>query len=52
MNIHPKAPLVGAESVWQYSANVLAGLRSHCGPILTMANWSGEWPVCWRLKGT
>jgi len=44
MNIHPDAPLVVAESVWQYSANVLAGLRSHRGPILTMANWSGEWP--------
>jgi len=44
MNIHPDAPLVVAESVWQYSANVLAGLRSHRGPILTMANWSGQWP--------
>jgi hypothetical protein len=44
MNIPPNAPLVVAESVWQYSANVLAGLRSHRGPILTMANWSGEWP--------
>jgi len=44
MNIHPDAPLVVAESVWQYSANVLAGMRSHRGPILTMANWSGEWP--------
>ena len=44
MNIHPDAPLVVAESVWQYSANVLGGLRSHRGPILTMANWSGEWP--------
>ncbi len=44
MNIDPNAPLVVAESVWQYSANVLAGLRSHRGPILTMANWSGQWP--------
>jgi len=44
MNVDPKAPLIVAESVWQYSANVLAGLRSHRGPILTMANWSGQWP--------
>src|SRR5512146_2525492 len=44
MNIDPNAPLIVAESVWQYSANVLAGLRSHRGPILTMANWSGQWP--------
>ncbi len=43
-NIDPKAPLIVAESVWQYSANVLAGLRSHRGPILTLANWSGQWP--------
>lgn len=44
MNVDPNAPLIVAESVWQYSANVLAGLRSHRGPILTMANWSGQWP--------
>jgi len=30
--------------VWQYSHHVLAGLRSHQGPILTVANWSGQWP--------
>jgi hypothetical protein len=44
MGIDPEAPLVVAEAVWQYSSHVLAGLRSHRGPILTMANWSGEWP--------
>jgi len=33
-----------AEAVWQYSAHVLAGLLSHRGPILTVANWSGQWP--------
>ena len=44
MGIHPEAPLVVAEAVWQYSHNVLAGLQSHRGPILTVANWSGEWP--------
>jgi hypothetical protein len=42
--IHPDAPLIVAESVWQYSHHVLAGLRSHRGPILTVANWSGQWP--------
>lgn len=43
-NIHPQAPLVVAEAVWQYSHHVLAGLRDHRGPILTVANWSGQWP--------
>jgi hypothetical protein len=43
-NIHPDAPIVVAEAVWQYSAHVLAGLLSHRGPILTVANWSGQWP--------
>lgn len=42
--VDPSAPLIVAESVWQYSGNILAGLRSHRGPILTMANWSGQWP--------
>jgi hypothetical protein len=42
--IHPNAPIVVAEAVWQYSNNVLAGLQSHRGPILTIANWSGQWP--------
>ena len=43
-SIHPDAPIVVAESVWQYSAHVLAGLLAHRGPILTVANWSGQWP--------
>src|SRR5438045_2618161 len=42
--IDPKAPLIVAEAVWQYSHHVLAGLNSHRGPILTVANWSGQWP--------
>ena len=42
--IHPDAPIVVAEAVWQYSAHVLAGLLSHRGPIITVANWSGQWP--------
>jgi hypothetical protein len=40
-NIDPEAPLIVAESVWQYSHHVLAGLSTHRGPILTVANWSG-----------
>jgi hypothetical protein len=43
-NIPQDAPLIVAEAVWQYSHHVLAGLRAHRGPILTVANWSGEWP--------
>ncbi|GAB4386086.1 MAG: L-fucose/L-arabinose isomerase family protein [Phycisphaerales bacterium] len=43
-NIHPDAPLVVVESVWQYSQHVLAGLVRHRGPILILANWSGQWP--------
>jgi hypothetical protein len=42
--INPEAPLIVAESVWQYSHHVLAGLSTHRGPILTVANWSGTWP--------
>jgi hypothetical protein len=42
--IDPTSPLVIVESVWQYSHHVLAGLLSHRGPILTVANWSGQWP--------
>jgi hypothetical protein len=38
------APLIVAEAVWQYSHHVLAGLTTHRGPILTLANWSGTWP--------
>jgi L-fucose isomerase-like protein len=42
--IDPTAPLVVAEAVWQYTSHVLAGLTKHRGPILTLANWSGQWP--------
>jgi hypothetical protein len=44
MKIHPEAKLVFATAAWQYSHHVLPGLRSHKGPILTVANWSGQWP--------
>ena len=42
--ISQDAPLIVAEAVWQYSHHVLHGLMSHKGPILTVANWSGQWP--------
>jgi hypothetical protein len=42
--IDPDAPLIVAEAVWQYSHHVLAGLNGHRGPLLTVANWSGQWP--------
>src|SRR3984885_13990359 len=44
MKIHPEARLVFATAAWQYSHHVLPGLRSHRGPILTAANWSGQCP--------
>ena len=42
--IDPEANLVFATAAWQYTHHVLPGLRSHRGPILTVANWSGQWP--------
>ncbi len=44
LKIHPEAPIIVAEAVWQYSHNVFSGLQHHRGPILTVANWSGQWP--------
>jgi hypothetical protein len=49
--IPPEAPLVVAEAVWQYSHHVLAGLRTHRGPILTVANFAGDWPGLVGLLG-
>ena len=43
-NIDKTVPLVVAESVWQYSHHVLAGLIAHQGPILVVANWDGTYP--------
>ncbi len=43
-SLPPDAPLIVAEGVWQYSHHVLAGLRTHRGPILVVANWSGQFP--------
>jgi len=43
-NIDPAKPLIFATAAWQYTHHVLPGLRNHKGPILTVANWSGQWP--------
>jgi len=43
-NVDPDIPLIVAEAVWQYSHHVLAGLTTHRSPVLTVANWSGQWP--------
>lgn len=42
--IEPTAPIIVAEAVWQYSHHIYPGLITHRGPILTAANWSGQWP--------
>ncbi|UFU05895.1 fucose isomerase [Ruania halotolerans] len=49
--IPPDAPLIVAEAVWQYSHHILAGLRTHRGPILTAANFAGAWPGLVGLLG-
>lgn len=43
-NIPVDAPIVVAEAVWQYSHHLLHGLIGRKAPILTVANWSGQWP--------
>jgi len=42
--IPAEAPIVVAESVWQFSHHVYPGLLLHRGPILTVGNWSPTWP--------
>jgi hypothetical protein len=42
--IDPDAAVIVATAIWQFSHHVLAGLLHHRGPVLTVANWSGEWP--------
>ena len=42
--VDPALPIVVATSIWQYSSHVLPGLTKHRAPILTLANWSGQWP--------
>ena len=43
-SIPADAPVVMAEGVWMFSQQVLGGLLRHRGPVLTVANWEGEWP--------
>jgi L-fucose isomerase-like protein len=43
-SVNPEAPVIVATAVWQYSSHVLPGLSKHRAPILTVANWSGQWP--------
>ena len=50
-NIPVDAPLIVAEAVWQYSHHVLAGLRTHRGPVLTVANFEGGAPGLVGLLG-
>ncbi|MGM7699051.1 fucose isomerase [Microbacterium sp. A84] len=50
-NIPADAPLIVAIANWQYSHHVLAGLRTHQGPILTVANFAGDWPGLVGLLG-
>lgn len=38
------APIIVAIGAWQFTHHVLSGLESHRGPILTVGNWSGQWP--------
>jgi hypothetical protein len=49
-DLPPEAPLVVVEAVWQYSHHIFHGLYSHRGPILTVANWSGECRACRLLN--
>lgn len=50
-NIPEEAPLIVVISNWQYSHHILPGLRTHRGPILTVANFAPEWPGLVGLLG-
>ncbi len=43
-SINPNRALVVINTTWQYSHHILHGLLSHRAPILTIANFSGQWP--------
>jgi len=43
-DLDPSQPIIVFETLWQYTHHVLAGLFTHTGPILTLANWSGTAP--------
>lgn len=42
--LDPGMPIIVVFSAWQYSHHILHGLMTHRAPILTVANWSGQWP--------
>ena len=42
--IDPDEPVVVAFAAWAYSQHLMPGLLSHRAPIVTVANWSGQWP--------
>jgi hypothetical protein len=44
MKIHPEARWFLPRRPGSTAIMFLPGLRSHKGPILTVANWSGQWP--------
>ncbi len=44
MRIHPAATVVVCRSRLAIHHNLLAGPERHRGPILTVANWTGQWP--------
>lgn len=43
-NIHLDSPLIVVITGWQYTHHVFSGLLTHKGPILTLGNWSGQFP--------
>jgi L-fucose isomerase-like protein len=43
-SLDPEVPIIVATAIWQYSSHVLPGLTKHRAPVLTVANWSGQWP--------
>jgi hypothetical protein len=46
----PEASLVFAPHRGSTRTTCSPGLRSHRGPILTVANWSGRWPANFSRK--
>lgn len=42
--IDPNVPLVVCTAAWQYTHHVMPGLETHKAPILTVANWSAQFP--------
>ena len=42
--IPPMAPVIVLITTWQYSHHIAAGISSHKGPVLLLANFDGTWP--------